>query len=139
MPIVNWSAGALFFVTACVGTPQRTNALYSDSDGVGGVVKLVGDIGTVDGKAVADLGHTFELPIGCHTVTNVTEWGGHDASAARMAKLPAIPFAVEMRAEHTYVLRIAMAGDSELVVEAIEQDGSGNVTRRFEQGTSCAG
>jgi hypothetical protein len=128
-----------FLLAACIGTAQKTNTLYEDpAEASGGVAKLVGDVGTVDGKAVADMGHTFELTLGCHTVTNVTEWGGNDHSAARMAKLPAIPFAIDMREHHTYVLRIAMSGDSHLVVEAFEQDDRGEVTQRFEQGSSCS-
>jgi hypothetical protein len=113
--------------------------LYDDpGDAAAGVAKLVGDVGTVDGKPVAHLGHTFELVVGCHTVTNVTEWGGFDPSQAVMAKLPPISFAIDMRAGRTYVLRIAMVGDRDLAVEAYEQDANGEVTQRFEQGKSCS-
>jgi hypothetical protein len=51
-----------------------------------------------------------------------------------MAKLPAMAFALEMRANHTYVPRIAMSGDSELVLEALEQDDNGTVYTAFRAG-----
>lgn len=125
-------------LVACVGTSARTNVLYENpADAAHGVAKLVGDVGTVDGKSVAALGHTFELAAGCHTVTNVTEWGGHDASQAMMAKLPPVPFAIQMKAGYTYVLQIKMSGDHALTVEAFEQNEAGEVTARFEQGSSC--
>ncbi len=86
-------------------------------------------------------GHRFALEPGCHTVTNVRTWGGSDPSAAVMAHLPEIPFAIEMKPGLTYVIRIATVGPvtegGRLSITAVEQDESGTVLRQFKDGTHC--
>jgi hypothetical protein len=106
-----------------------------------GAATLIGDVESVDGKSVSEHGHRFSLASGCHTVTNLTTWGGSDPSAAVMAHLPQIPFAIEMKPGLTYVLRIGSVGSAghggSLEITAVEQAADGSVLRRFEQGSSC--
>lgn len=107
-----------------------------------GVAKLMGDVESVDGKSVSEHGHRFLLTPGCHTVTNLTTWGGSSADGAVMAKLPQIPFRIDMQAGYTYVLRIGVDREArmegaQLSVTAVEQDENGQVTRQFKPGTKC--
>lgn len=116
--------------------------IYSDpADAFDGTAILIGDVEAVDGVSVSKHGSRFEVPVGCHTVTNLTTWGGMDNSAAVMAKLPQIPFAVDMKAGMTYVLRIGVVGPmgntGRLEIRLREQDKDGKYTREFQEGTRC--
>ena len=105
------------------------------------VATLVGDVEEVDGQSVSARGHHFALLPGCHVVTNVTTWGGNDSNAAVMAHLPQIPFAIDMKAGLTYVVRIGIVGPvgegGKLEITAKEQDAAGNVLRQFEPRGAC--
>jgi hypothetical protein len=106
-----------------------------------GVATLMGDVQSIDGRRVGHRGKRFLLKPGCYTVTNVTTWGGASPDAAVTAKLPEIPFMVDMRANYTYVVRIGTLGPAErgaeLVVTVVEQDEHGNVEREFAPNTHC--
>ena len=105
------------------------------------VATLIGDVESVDGTSVSGHGHRFALLPGCHTVTNVTTWGGMDTNAAIMAHLPQVPFAIDMKPGLTYVLRIATVGQvgegGRLHITAVEQDPDGKVLRQFKPGYGC--
>jgi hypothetical protein len=74
--------GTLGFVAVmagCVkpGAEAPAHALYDDpSTRPSEAATLIGDVLTIDGKRVAEHGNRFLLEAGCHTVTNVTTWGG---------------------------------------------------------------
>lgn len=124
------------------GAEPAAVPLHSDADvEQKGTATLIGDVQSVDGKRVGDQGKRFTLAAGCHTVTNVTTWGGASSDEAVMAKLPEIPFAVDMVPGKTYVLRIFTpaggANGGDLQITLVEQDGDGSVTREFKPGTSC--
>lgn len=130
---------------ACVNAnSEPTYPLYGDTVvAVDETAILVGDVEEVDGVSVSKHGHRFALLPGCHTVTNVTTWGGNANDGAIMAHLPQIPFAIVMKTGRTYTLRISLDGPAgeggRLKVTATEQDPDGNVTAQFPQGTRCPG
>jgi len=105
------------------------------------VATLVGDVESVDGKSVSSHGHRFALLPGCHTVTNVTNWGGMDTNAGIRAHLPEVPFALDMKGGLTYVVRISIVGPvgegGRVQITAVEQDSSGTVLRKFKPGPGC--
>lgn len=130
-------------VVGCVNAANvKAYRLYEDpSGGLEGTAILVGDVEQFDGVSVSAHGHRFEVLPGCHTVTNVTTWGGMDPNAAVTAHLPQLPFSVRMKAGMTYVLRIAIVGPVQeggrLEITLREQDASGAVLRTLQPGSQC--
>lgn len=103
-------------------------------------VRLVGDVGAVDGREMPARSRTFDLLPGCHFVTNVTYWVGNDHNAAMAARLSPRTYAVNMQPGHTYELRIGTTANSDaaqVVIKALERNAAGEVTRTFEPGGSC--
>jgi hypothetical protein len=138
--------GGVLVLVALAGCVNSANVkayrLFQDpSDAFNGTAILIGDVEQFDGVSVSKHGHRFEVLPGCHTVTNVTTWGGMDPNAAVMAHLPQMPFSMEMKAGMTYVLRIAIVGPAQeggrLRITLREQDADGNVLRTAEAGSHC--
>lgn len=130
-------------VVGCIkpGGEPAAVALHGDDVEQKGTATLIGDVLSVDGKRVGDGSRRFTLAAGCHTVTNVTTWGGNSSDEAVMAKLPEIPFAVDMMPGKTYVLRISTpaggANGGDLQISLVEQDEDGSVLREFKPNTQC--
>jgi len=137
------ASGCALLLSSCVnGGAEAAYPLFgSERHSPESVATLIGDVESVDGKSVSEHGHRFALVPGCHTVTNLTTWGGWDPSLAVMAHLPQVPFAIDMKPGHTYVLRIAMVGSvgegGSLEITAVEQAADGSVLKRFQEGSSC--
>lgn len=138
---VGLMAGLL--ATACVRADNVKPYPIGDITlGVDATATLIGDIESVDGVSVSAHGNRFLVLPGCHTVTNVTTWGGMDPNAAVMAHLPQMPFSMDMKAGLTYVLRIEVVGPVQmqggrLSITLREQDHDGNVLRKVEAGSHC--
>lgn len=129
--------------TACVRADNvKPFRLYDDTADLSqGTATLIGDIEEIDGVSVSAHGNRFSVLAGCHTVTNVTTWGGMEPNAAVMAHLPKMPFSMEMKRDTMYVLRIAIVGavqeGGRLKVTLREQDADGNVLREIGPGGHC--
>src|SRR5262245_28432151 len=129
----------LFGVLSAVGciakTDERGFPLYPSQGrqlASSEVAELVGLIESVDGVHVTERRRAYELLPGCHTVTSAKSWGGVDMFSGSTAQLPAIPFAITMRASYTYVIdiqQVSVTGSGgSLEITALEQDSEGRVT-----------
>jgi hypothetical protein len=138
---LGWVAGML--AAACVRADNvKPYPLYDEmADLSHGAATLIGDVEEFDGESVSAHGHRFSVLPGCHTVTNITTWGGMDPNAAVMAHLPQMPFSIDMKPGLTYVLRIAIVGPVQeggrLKITLREQDDEGNVLREIGPGGHC--
>ena len=137
------SWGFVFFAVGCIkpGAEPAAVAINTEDAETPGIATLVGDVLSIDGRRVAHQGNRFSLTPGCYTITNLTTWGGASENGSGAAKLPEIPFMVDMRADYTYVMRIGTVGPAEdgaaVVVTVVEQDENGVVEREFKPNTSC--
>jgi hypothetical protein len=102
------------------------------------VALLGGYVAEVDGKDVRELEPPYELLPGCHLVRTGTEWGAGDRvpGGSVWVTTSSIPFALPMRAGHSYNIRVetgVMTGPTGTpTIQAFEIDPGGKQTRVIE-------
>lgn len=133
-------SGACATVEA-VGTPLYPPQV--PAPGAAEVAVLTGYVRYVDEVRVASRGGTFRLLPGCHLVRTPPSWGRAEGThGAVVVKTGEIPFALPMRAGHTYVIEVVVDPVATVMVEAelraVERDPEGTVTRRFTPGATAA-
>lgn len=99
------------------------------------VATLLGDVATVDGVNVSEHGKFFELLPGCHIVGPPERWGQTDYNHTIWVTIGEASFAIDMKAEHRYVIRVNVSSLSgsggTFSVTAREETMDGTETRSF--------
>ena len=131
------SAFALAFAASC--SPARLGPgypLYPDPQvrrPEGSVARLVGPIGSVDGRDVPAQTDVFDLLPGCHVVQLNGDMARGNNYVAWMGTTPRFVFALRMTAGHTVVIRREIVPDmssttGRVVVIAQDQEPAGAST-----------
>jgi hypothetical protein len=133
------AAVLLLCTFGCARAQERGVQLYQGPPDEAAIT-LVGDVKTVDGDDVPTRARSFRLLPGCHVVTNVTYGVARDPNAAATTHVLEMPYWMAMRSGYSYELRIATTratGAAEGTVLALERDGEGEITKRFQPGRAC--
>src|ERR1700690_3892244 len=127
-------AAAITFVTACAPAPLGPGyPLYPDPQSRlpdDRVARLVGPIGSVDGKEVSAQGDGFDLLPGCHIVQLHGDMARSNGNFYWVGPVPRFIFALRMKAGHRYILRREFVQDmssttGSIVALAREEDSAG--------------
>lgn len=99
------------------------------------IATLSGHVAEVDGVDVTSLMPPYELLPGCHVVRTPERWGAVGTDMSMAAQTGMLPFALPMRAGHTYVVEVRsqmQTGISgSLEIRTVETDASGEQTKVF--------
>jgi hypothetical protein len=135
-----WFWGVASLGAACVSSGNtRGSALYPQSGAsplpLAQVATLSGHVAEVDGTDVTSLMPPYELLPGCHIVRTPERWGAVGTDMSMAAQTGMLPFALPMRAAHSYVVEVrtqlqtGIAGRIE--IRAVETNASGEQTGVF--------
>lgn len=137
------SAGAFLALVniamvSCLASSGSAYPLYPDPAqrrAANEVATLLGDVAIVDDVDVSEHGKFFELLPGCHIVRPPPKWGQTDYNHTIWADLGQASFAIDMKAEHRYVIRVNVSSLSgtggSLSITAREETMDGTKTRTF--------
>ena len=128
------SAAAVALVTSCAPAPLGPGyPLYPDPQSRlpdARVARLVGPIGSVDGKDVSAQGDVFDLLPGCHIVQLHGDMARSNGNFYWVGPVPRFVFALRMKAGHRYILRREFVQDMSSTTDSIvafahEEDSAG--------------
>lgn len=95
------------------------------------MAQLRGDIHSVDGQYVQDLGGTFDLLPGCHVIKTPPRWTTSDGSGGHTwVEMTPATYALRMKAGHRYSITIEVTGAEAkltLRLRGTEVDSDGNL------------
>lgn len=128
---------AFAFAISCAPAPLGPGyPLYPDPQSRrpdASVARLVGPIGSVDGRDVSDQGDVFDILPGCHVVQLHGEMARSNGQVTWRGPVPRFVFALRMKAGRRYVIRrefvTGMSSTTgRVVVIAQEEDSAGATT-----------
>jgi hypothetical protein len=131
---------ATLLMPACIVREGKPYALYPNPEQPRAskeVARLMGPIGSVDGRDVSRLGKSFSLLPGCHQVTlarKVAEVNTVSPTSYVATLPPDVTYAVDMQASHTYEFQVSIRGNTgptatDAAVTGWDRDEQGHATQ----------